>query len=537
MNRRNFLKGSALVAVATGLVCGAMGANEVPRRVLELPPSAENCRNSEGDFALLKDGSVLLVYSHYVKGKGGDHDPAHLGTRISKDGGRTWSTTSGMAVANEGGMNVMSVSTLRLKDGSLALFYLRKNSEEDCRPVMRVSKDEGKTWGEPVKCVSDADVNYYVLNNCRAERLRNGRIILPMCVHAAKNGRTADWQGKLVCALSDDDGATWRLNGQPFPTFDDKGKRVTTQEPGVIQLKDGRLLMYARTGHGRHWFYYSADNGDTWTKGEPGTLWGPCGPATLKRLKNGDIFAVWNDHEDAPELKQQDTGWGQRVPLTVAISKDEGRTWIHRHTLEGNLQQGWYCYIAVIELDGRLLLEYCAMESLRHSRVTEVPLAWIYGSDVRPAFVGSGASAFSACANGVFTRLDTRLGTWTADQGQGEIHTWTRGKGVRVMGGENRCVTLTLPKAAASDALNLFAERFTSRAPYELTVEAKTVDGNWQEVYREGAKTPVGRLRKMAFRRLAPPVTAYRFRCTSVLGALFTDVTMPFAFSDAFFTD
>jgi len=40
----------------------------------------------------------------------------------------------------------MSVSLLRLQNGEIALFYLLKNSEQDCRPVMRLSRDEGTTW-------------------------------------------------------------------------------------------------------------------------------------------------------------------------------------------------------------------------------------------------------------------------------------------------------------------------------------------------------------------------------------------------------
>ena len=83
-------------------------------RTLELPPGAENPRNSEGSFVSLKDGRILFVYSHYTAGSGGDHDPAHLAGRYSSDGGRTWTTEDRVIVENEGGMNVMSVSLLRL---------------------------------------------------------------------------------------------------------------------------------------------------------------------------------------------------------------------------------------------------------------------------------------------------------------------------------------------------------------------------------------------------------------------------------------
>ena len=530
------MKRVCMALAALGAVMGLL-AGGVPERVLELRHGPGNPRNSEGDFALLKDGRILFVYSHYTQGTGGDHDPAHLCSRVSSDGGRTWSKESIEVVANEGGMNVMSVSFLRLNDGSLALFYLLKNSEEDCRPLMRVSKDEGATWSAPVKCVPDSAVNYYVMNNCRATRLASGRIVLPMCVHAAKNGRTADWHGKLVCYLSDDDGLTWRRGSAPFATYDDKGKRVTTQEPGVIELKDGRVLMYARTGHGRQWFYYSKDGCETWTNGEPGSLFGPCAPATLKRLSNGDLFAVWNDHEDHPEVGAKGPAWahGLRVPLSVAVSKDEGRTWRPRRTLEGN-PKGWYCYIAVLEHEGCLLLGYCAENMLKDSRITRVPISWIYEPEPARKASASKPSVFAGMKDAAFETLKTPLGAWTAAKDHAAVKTWTRGTGVHLLGGTDREVTLSLPKAAASDALKLGVERFTARDPYDFRVEARTVDGAWHEVYAEGKGTPVGRVRSMSFKKLPTPVTAYRFRCTSVLGALITDQATEILL-DGFFND
>lgn len=42
-----------------------------------------------------------------------------------------WSKDDTEVVPNEGAMNVMSVSLLRLQDDSIALFYLRKNREDE----------------------------------------------------------------------------------------------------------------------------------------------------------------------------------------------------------------------------------------------------------------------------------------------------------------------------------------------------------------------------------------------------------------------
>ncbi|NND07337.1 MAG: exo-alpha-sialidase, partial [Saprospiraceae bacterium] len=130
--------------------------------VLEINPSTENPRNSEGSFIQLADGHILFIYSHFTSGDG-DYASAYLAQRISEDQGKTWSSET-KTLGNEGGLNTMSVSLLRLQSGHIALFYGRKNSHTDCRPIMRISKDDAQTWGEPIECIR-GKLGYFVLNN------------------------------------------------------------------------------------------------------------------------------------------------------------------------------------------------------------------------------------------------------------------------------------------------------------------------------------------------------------------------------------
>lgn len=378
-----------LTAALVALIAAGAGAADLPKRVLELPPSRTNPRNSEGDFVKLKDGAILYIYTHY-NGKGaGDHDAASLVSRISRDGGRTWSKKDRHEISNHGGMNVMSVSLLRLDDGRLALFYLLKNSTDDCRPVMRVSEDEGKSWSAPRTCISDDDIGYYVLNNARAIQLSSGRIVLPLSRHKRKGMTKSSAAGEIMTLLSDDSGKTWRFGKDVLVTRTLDGRLVTTQEPGVLELKDGRLIMWMRTTDHTQFVTWSKDGGDTWTRAVPWNLNSPNSPATVERLSNGDLVAIWNDHGGHPEFKNPEfmaprykgTGkWsnGQRTPLTLAVSKDEGVSWIFRRDLEC-APDGWFCYIAALEADGALLLGYCSKDNLAASRITRVPLAWLYG--------------------------------------------------------------------------------------------------------------------------------------------------------------
>jgi len=336
--------------------------------VLRLEPGEGNPRNSEGDFIQLKDNRILFIYTKFTGGSG-DHATAHLVSRFSNDNGESWSSEDAEEVSNEGAMNVMSVSLLRLKDDRIALFYLRKNSGTDCIPYMRVSDDEAKTWGAPVKCI-DAP-GYYVMNNSRVVRLKSGRIILPVALHNTTENKRFD-NGKISCYYSDDEGKTWNP-GNLVPNPDD----VKLQEPGIVELKNNRVMLFCRTDKGVQYMSFSDDGCKSWTPIEPGIIKSPLSPASIKRIpKTGDLLLVWNNNG------VDEKGRGNRTPFNVAISKDEGKTWIKTKTLEDN-PDGWYCYTAIDFVGDDVLLGHCAgnrktNNGLETTQITKFDLSWIY---------------------------------------------------------------------------------------------------------------------------------------------------------------
>lgn len=355
------------------------GATVIPL----LPPGPGNPRNTEGAFVTLRDGRILFAYSRFTGG-GDDNDAATIAGRFSSDGGRTWTETDTPIVAREGDMNVMSVSMLRLKDGRIALFYVRKNSISDCRPYLRYSSDEGKTWSEPILCVPDQ--GYFVLNNDRAVQLRSGRIVLPVALHATVNGQFGS-RGIAMTYLSDDSGKSWRRSKStlecPTPS------RAGLQEPGVVELKNGRLMMFIRTQLGSQYLSWSKDKGDTWTDPKPSDIASPLSPATIKRIpKTGDLLMAWNDHSSVdPALRSSETSGGKRTPMTVAVSRDNGKTWIHSYNLLDD-PEGWYCYTAM-HFDGpRVLLGFNAgghgLPRLSRTSIAVFDLKQLYRGKAKP---------------------------------------------------------------------------------------------------------------------------------------------------------
>lgn len=348
------------------------------RRVLQLPPTANNPRNSEGDFITLKDGRILFVYTHFIGGAA-DHSSAYLAGRYSSDGGKTWTQKDQTIIENDGKQNIMSVSLLRLQSGQIALFYLRKNSIHDLIPVMRISKDETVHWSKPLDIIPPQHGGYYVLNNDRVVQLKNGRLVVPLALHENIPGSDRfNPSATFLCYYSDDEGQTWHRGDKVGVDNKAGQKQPYMQEPGVVELKDGRLMGFCRTNGGSQYVAFSKDGGQTFSLLKPSNIISPVSPASIERIPStDDLLLVWNNHRGiAPQLR------GKRTPLSIAVSKDEGKTWQHTQNIEVN-PNGWYCYTAIEFTKQGVLLGHCAGDrtknnGLAESQITFLPWSVIY---------------------------------------------------------------------------------------------------------------------------------------------------------------
>jgi sialidase-1 len=358
MNRRQFLQATGIISAATLLQLPARAGDADNAVVLNLEPTPDNPRNSEGAFVTLKSGRILFIYTRF-HGGAADESPAELASIYSNDGGRTWSPEPRTVVAKPSTGNVMSVSLLRLRSGLIALFYLVKNSLLDCRPVMRVSNDEAQTWSEP-KLVGDAP-GYFVLNNDRVIQLQSGRLVVPVAFHRSrgsdpKSYRSFDMRAIALWYLSEDEGKKWQEAADWWALPARTGTGL--QEPGVVELADGRLFSWMRTDQGAQFGCHSTDSGTRWPLPERTALQSPASPASIKRWPgSADLLAIYNDHSGRFPFPK-----GKRSPLVAATSSDGGKTWPRRKLIE-NDPEGWYCYTAIHFAGDTVLLAYCAGDS------------------------------------------------------------------------------------------------------------------------------------------------------------------------------
>lgn len=121
--------------------------------------------------------------------------------------------------------------------------------------------------------------------------------------------------GHPCVLISDDDGESWRIVPlKPAPehtvVFPHRGTRWQNNgvEPNLAELPDGRLMLLARTSLDYFYVYYSEDQGDSWTSGEPSLFHGTLTTPYLLRLSDGRVICFWNNTRPLAEVNH-DLTW------------------------------------------------------------------------------------------------------------------------------------------------------------------------------------------------------------------------------------
>lgn len=320
-------------------------------------------RNGEGSFARLKDGRIMYAYTQYYGDDWTDHATARIAAIYSFDEGETWSSPVVLIEKEETDLNIMSVSLLTLQNGDLLLGYARKKQvgeEVLCQPAFRRSTDDGKSWSEPIFCQNCID-GYFCTTNDRLIQLKNGRIFT---VVAEK--------GKVIFCYSDDNGQSWQT--LPIKLSSPYTDWVQLQEPGMLELPDGRLWVWMRTSYGFQYQAFSSDNGDTWTTPMPNFAFSsPESPMNVKHV-DGHTIAVFNPFGYSCASDKVEV-WGspKRTPFVCAVSKDGGSSFVVKDRVpsDGGMKEfskncylleddttNSYCYPSIIDVKNGFLVAY-----------------------------------------------------------------------------------------------------------------------------------------------------------------------------------
>ena len=357
-------------------------------------------RWSEGTTVSL-DGKQHLMMLVTALGFGGHDDtPGDIVRAESLDGGLTWTPQDKLTLfqANIGKANVMSPSLLRLDDKELLCFLIVKNMAiVDSGTWMKRSTDNGKTWSKPRMLPYEG---YGGLASDRAFLSSKGRIILP--VYASLDRLKSTF---AYCLYSDDRGETWKKTARITAPKGSTGRKTdpATEEPTIIELRDGRLMMFMRTYLKSIFVSYSNDDGATWSAPRSSGIPSAGAMPTLRRMPDGNLLLIWNWAE--PE--KIDGPWPRKM-ISSAVSTDDGKTWTSLRHLDGSDDFGGKITMAnVVFSGGNAVVTYSKSMNMKNAynwRLQVLPIQWFYEGDMSVKY-GEAYPKQATCTVGKTHRL------------------------------------------------------------------------------------------------------------------------------------
>ncbi len=333
--------------------------------VVPLPKGTYGYRGMPGSMVLLKDDRLLLAYMGM--------DPSGksrqcIAARYSSDQGRTWGEEFDLIARPrpEAGDLYCHPSLLRLANGDLLLSYIYGSGATPLfgHNYYRRSTDDGATWGDQL--IATPAPGYHIMHNDKLVQHSSGRIIAP--VESQQSDKGNDHAGYVSYVwYSDDNGYSWRWHGSAVNLLP-----VEAQEPHVVELKGGRLLMLMRTYSGSVARAWSDDRGETWSKGEMiPELPLPRSSAALnvKRIPaTGDLLLLRSTSGPSEPPHR-------RTPFTSILSKDDGATWTNERVIAGDPEDD-YGYPSLLFVGDMALISYHQRDGLH---VARIGTGWFYG--------------------------------------------------------------------------------------------------------------------------------------------------------------
>lgn len=309
-------------------------------------------------IAELSNGDLYIAY-HGGAGEY-DGDTAVFGSLLRK-GSTRWSQPKPIAdTPNRGDGNAV----IWQEPGGLTwLFYVSRYGEtwSDSIIKYKYSKDGAETWSDP-EIIS---FQKGLMVRSQPVQLANGDFLLPIYHERGTDKESVGAASTSLFARFTKKTKAWTFTGEVH-------SRLGNIQPSVVQLGANHFLAFCRRGggygHVPDGFIVkteSRDGGITWSPGADTKFPNPNSAIDLVKLRNGHLVMIYND-----------SFYGERMPLTMRVSTDNGKTWPHvRNIVNKPGDEAAYPYM-IQTADGRIQGVYTSQERtvINHFTVEEADI-------------------------------------------------------------------------------------------------------------------------------------------------------------------
>lgn len=225
-------------------------------------------------------------------------------------------------------------------DGTIILYFKVGKTIDHWETWYKLSTDNGETWTEASELVTGDKGGRGPVRN-KPIILSNGTWLAP-----ASNENNGVWNAFVD--RSEDQGKTWSVSSF-FSVNRDSIPAEGIIQPALWESSDGHVHALLRSSAGVICRSDSRDYGKTWSPVYKTDLPNPNSGIDLTKLDDATLVLAYN---------RDGKNWGERRPIALAISKDNGVTWPTSMDLETGKEGDEFSYPSIIHVGDTIAVTY-----------------------------------------------------------------------------------------------------------------------------------------------------------------------------------
>lgn len=300
-------------------------------QVFETPQPFLQCHAST--VLRTTDGSFLVAWF------GGTHEKHDdVGIWLSKGGPGKWSPPTEVAKIREDAH--WNPVLFESNDGAIVLFFKVGKTIDHWETWFKISRDNGDTWTEARELVPG--------DKGGRGPVRNKPIVLSDATWLAPASNENQGVWNAFVDRSEDQGKTWNASSF-FPVNRDSIAGEGVIQPALWESGNGNVHALLRSSAGVVCRSDSKDYGKSWSAVYKTSLPNPNSGIDLTKLEDGTLVLAYNPDS---------TNWGERNPISLVISNDNGKTWTGSVDVEVGVKGDEFSYPSIIHFGDSIALTY-----------------------------------------------------------------------------------------------------------------------------------------------------------------------------------